>query len=173
MAWWRGPRNLNIEHFKTLGDDLYLMNVDELKIRRIAAVAPGAYYQSFVYVETDPMPSSGLYPGVEDAIARMLARSGYGDEEFGVLEDGRMVTRAQHDDGAVFIDGKLVDIIGKNELRVRYLTRYNFLIAAHGSPINNNDFDYRLEELLNGMLWGEHTIEELAEEVRRLPKRQF
>lgn len=171
--WWRGPRNLRIKHFRALSEEQYLMDVDELKIRRIAAVAPGAYYQSFVYVEMDAMPPSGVYPNVEKAVARMLASSGYAEEEFGVLEDGRMVTRAEHDDGAAFLDGKLVNIMGKNELRVRYLTPYNFLVAAQGSPIGHRNFDTRLEELLNGMLRGEHTIEELAEEVRRLPKRHF
>ena len=69
-----------------------------------------------------------------------------------------MVTRAEHDDGAAYIDGQLVDIRQRNELRVRFLTPYNFIIAAHDSPINNQDFDARIVELLNALLGGEDKL---------------
>ena len=37
MWWWRDG-NLPIEQFNSLGDGLFLMNVEELSIRRVAAI---------------------------------------------------------------------------------------------------------------------------------------
>jgi predicted nucleotidyltransferase len=173
MWWWRGFGNLHIELFKSQGDGLFLMNVEELKVRRIAAVNLGSYYQCFVYVETDPMPATRLYAKSDEEKAEELDLNGYCHEEYGLLNDGRMVKRAEYDDGAALIDGELLDIRGKNELRVRYTTSYNFIIAAHGSSINNNKFDARLTELLNALLRGDDRLEELAIEIRHLPKRHW
>ena len=36
------------------------------------------------------------------------------------------MTRAEYDDGATVIDGKVVDLNGKAKLRIRYITPYNF-----------------------------------------------
>jgi hypothetical protein len=60
-VWWFGDGSLQIESFRSLAPCLYLMNrVEELKIRRIAAVHGRSYYQSFVYVECGPLPPTGL-----------------------------------------------------------------------------------------------------------------
>ncbi|HYL98161.1 MAG TPA: hypothetical protein VEZ90_04345, partial [Blastocatellia bacterium] len=90
-------------------------------------------------------------------------------EEYGLFE-GRPITRGEYDDGAAEIDGRIVDTIGRAEHRIRYLTPYNFLIAAHDSQINNHDFDLRSEELLNLMLFGKAKLTDLVAEVDRLPK---
>jgi len=87
-----------------------------------------------------------------------------------LLKDGRVVSRPEYDDGAAYIDGKLVDIRKGTKLRVRYIMSYNFLIAAYGSSINNNDFGRRLEELLRGMLRKKNTLEELAAKIAKLPR---
>jgi hypothetical protein len=112
------------------------------------------------------MPPTGLYyRGDEDKAKELIS------EEYGLLQNGRMVTRDEYDDGAASIGGQLVDIRGKAQLRVRYITPYNFVIAAHGSPINSLDFEARLTELLNAMLRGEDRLGELADEVHHLPRR--
>jgi len=69
------------------------------------------------------------------------------------------------------IKGKLQDIRGRNELRARYTTAYNFLIAANQSPINNNQFDERADGLLNLMLKGQDELSVLMADVLRLPLR--
>ncbi len=74
-------------------------------------------------------------------------------------------------DGAAHIGNELVDIRGRTKLRVRYLTSYNFVIAAHGSPINNTGFDARLKEYMNRMLQGEHMLEAMLKDVVQLPLR--
>jgi hypothetical protein len=46
------------------------------------------------------------------------------------------------------------------------------LIAPHGSPINNKEFDYVLRDFMNRMLQDKANIEELYELVKKLPKFQ-
>jgi hypothetical protein len=78
---------------------------------------------------------------------------------------------SKYDDGAALIDGQLVDIRGKAKLRVRFVSPYNFLIAARNSPSNNSKFDARLHELLNAILRGEDKLDELVNTVLQLPRR--
>lgn len=171
--WWRNS-NLQIEKFVDLGNGDYLMNTDELRISKIAAVHGGQYYRAFVYVEVVPMEPTGLYPNTPARILLSKTKEdafGYYWEEYGLVDGVHMVTRAEYDDGAAKIDGEIQEISGRSELRCRYVTPYNFVIAAHDSPINNPQFDHTLEELLNGILAGETTVEQLAEAAKKLPKR--
>lgn len=116
------------------------------------------------------MEPTGLYQNIEDRIAYWIEQHGYCSEEYGLYKGETKVTRAEYDDNAALIDGELVKLGGDVELRVRYLTSYNFVIAAHGSPINNNSFDRKLEELLNAMLRDGESIDVLSREVLKLPK---
>lgn len=165
--WWRGG-NLHIERFEYIGDDVFLMNIDELKISRVAAIPGPSYRQHFVYIQTEAMEPTGLYSRSKE----YFEDHGYENEEYGLFE-GRFITRAEYDDGHATIDGKVVKTVGKAALRSRYITPYNFVIAAHGSPINNPDFDEYLETKLMEALQNnpERAIEELGEAVRRLPLR--
>lgn len=164
--WWRNGDS-QIQSLARLSEDLLLMDGQELKIKRVAAVDPGAYWQQFVYVETIPLPESGAYPDL--SVEKQLKSKGYASEEFGVFK-GHFITREEYDDGAAVIDGKVEALGGNAELRIRYLTPYNFIIAPVGSCINNIDFDSDRSRLLNGLLDGSVTIDELAGRVRKLPK---
>lgn len=171
--WWRNA-NLQIEKFVDLGNGEYLMNTDELRISKIAAVHGGQYYRAFVYVEVAPMEPTGLYPNTPRRILENKTKEdvfGYHWEEYGLVDGVHMVTRAAYDDGAAKIDGEIQEISGRSELRCRYVTPYNFVIAAHDSPINNPQFDRVLENFLNRILSGEATVEELADAAKKLPKR--
>jgi hypothetical protein len=168
--WWRGG-NLHIERFERLTPSEFIMNVDELKIVSIAAVPSQAYKRHFVYVQTDAMAPTGLYPGLSATSNDFAEVNGYDYEEYGLLRDGHLLTRAEYDDGHAMIGGKLVDIRGLAELRSRYITPYNFVIAAQGSPINNNAFDEELEDILNAALKGnaKDQVERLRSRVAKLP----
>jgi hypothetical protein len=83
--------------------------------------------------------------------------------------NGHPITRAEYDDGAAIIDGKPCPTAGA-QLRVRYVTPYNFIIASQGSPINNSHFDQQLDEMFVKILKGKTSLEELAKEVLKLPK---
>lgn len=167
--WWWGHGDLQISKFKIEDNGIALMNFDELKIRRIAAVNCGAYYQSFVYVETEAMEPTGLYEFKDND--NILHEIGYRSEEYAKFRDIK-ISRNEYDDGAAIIDGKPVEIGGEAELRVRYLSPYNFIIAPQGTPINNYKFDFKRRELLKGIIFGHQTVEQLVEEVLRLPKNE-
>lgn len=167
--WWWRSGDLQIERFDRLAESHVLMDYQELKIKRIAAVNSGAYYQTFVYVEVEAEMPTGLY---NIDISSDVDYWGYSREEYAVFE-GRPISRAEFDDGATVIDGKPVDLQGKADLRVRYLTPYNFIIAAHSSPINNNSYDKRRNEVLNEVLTGKLALEQLADELNKLPKLEF
>lgn len=165
--YWRGG-NLQIESFKRLEPGLFLMDTDELKISRIAAVHGSTYKRHFVYVRCDAMPQTGLYHRSISDMNAAIRQSGYDYEEYGLVSGSTAVKRSEYDDGAAVIDGHLTDLRGKSELRVRYTTPYNFLIAANGSPINNNRFDDVLVEHLNEALVGEREEAEIVEKLRTL-----
>jgi hypothetical protein len=171
--WWRGG-NLQIETFERLENGTYLMNVNELAIRRIASVSGKSYERSFVYIETDAMELTGLYKYDPEEVSTRVKEVGYDYEEYGLFMGRHRITRSQFDDGSAVIAGNLVDTRGKSRLRVRYITPYNFLIAPIGSPINNIMFDQQLEAILNEALTGdrEAAIERLRKAVRRLPLRE-
>ncbi|KIO48295.1 toll/interleukin-1 receptor domain-containing protein [Nitrosospira sp. NpAV] len=167
--WWWRSGDCQIERFDRLHENIVLMDYQELRIRRIAAVNSGSYYQSFIYVEVEADKPTGLY---KIDISADVKDRGYSREEYGLFE-GRTISRAEYDDDATVIDGKPVDLHGKADLRVRYLTPYNFIIAAHNSPINNGGYDNRRDEVLNNVLMGKLPLEQLVDEIHKLPKRGY
>lgn len=172
--WWRGG-NLQIERFERLEDNLFLMNYEELSIRRIAAVPGATYKWNFVYVETDAMEPTGLYEHDPEELKKIVASHGYASEEYGLYMGRHLLTRGQYDDGAAMINDRLIDTSRKSSLRKRYITPYNFVIAPHDSPLNNANFDQRLLKLLNEALQsdGSVVVEQLREEVAQLPLRAW
>jgi hypothetical protein len=79
------------------------------------------------------MPPTGLYEHTEARITEELrgkGEFGYYWEEYGLADGVHPINRAELDDGAAVINGVLQDIRGRNVLRVRYVTPYNFVIAA-------------------------------------------
>ncbi|WP_407187329.1 nucleotidyltransferase domain-containing protein [Bradyrhizobium centrosematis] len=174
-AWWfRGQSNCPIRAFKHVQDDAYQMDVYEFRVRRIAAINLGQYFRDFVYVEAAALPPTGLYASTSERIAEEVSGNGlygYYTEEYGIVDGTHHITRTQHDDGAAEIAGQLQDVRGRSELRVRYVSPYNFVIAANGSALNNPDFDEVLEQFLDAMLRGKDLLDQLAAVVQRLPKR--
>lgn len=174
--WWtRGNANLHISTAEMVGDTL-IINGDEMKIRRVAAVSPGSYKYNFVYLDVAPLPSTGIYDRTPERIAEVANGEGpfpYYWEEFGVVDGNIMITRGELDDGSAVIDGKLQSVRGRVEHRSRYVTTYNRVIAGGGAPIMNSGYDAQLESHLNAMLKGEDHLEAIAQEVNRLPTGRF
>lgn len=172
--WFRGQSNVPMRAFGHVRDRLYQLDENELLIRHIAAVKPGPYYCDFVYVELDPMEPIGIYSQTAERIIEETKGEGvfgYYWEEYGLVDGKHVITRSQYDDGAAEIEGKLEDVRGRTQLRARYVTPFNFIIAANQSSINNPDFDEFLEEVMGRMLHGEDLLEELRKAVLKLPKR--
>lgn len=168
--WWiRGSGNCDISRFERVTDDKFLMNGDEIKVKRIVVYAAGEYYKKFVYVETYPEEETGLYTKDDALVEEWTEKYGYYYEEYAEYEN-KKVTRAEYDDGAAVIDGKVVDLNGKAKLRTRYITPYNFIICAHFNPMNSSVYDDMLGKLLNGILKGQNSVEEIVEAVKKMPK---
>ncbi|NMF57912.1 CHAT domain-containing protein [Pseudanabaena yagii] len=173
--WFRGDRNFQIESFEHLEDDIVLIDNQELKIKEVVAVNARSYYKCFVYIETYPMKPSGLYAWTEEKeIQDEIGRYGYCSEQFAVYQRKFLVNRSEYDDGAANIDGKIVDLDWKaSELRTRYLSSYNLVVAAKENPLNTPSFDSSFEEIMNNILRGYASVEDLSEAILELPKREF
>lgn len=169
--WWRGTSTNSIDSFEVLGNDKVLLDYQELLPCRLAAINNGGYYQSYVYLEFAADKPTGLRDMTPKELERLRNIFGYASEEFGIF-DGHFVTRAEYDDGAAIIDGKLVNLLGRASLRVRYLTPYNFIIAPKESPINNSHFDSELSDLMNKLLEGDKRFDELVQKIKQLPRRE-
>lgn len=170
--WWWRDGNLQIRDFEITGPNTILLNWEEIKIEKIAAVNPGSYYQCFVYIHAAPMEPTGLYPRTSEEVEWSVNNFGYCREEYGIYKNNYKITRDEYDDGAAMIDGKLVDFNGNAKLRVRYITPYNIVVAPVNSPINNNRFDSNLKKIMNGILQGGESIESLMQAVEKLPKKE-
>lgn len=164
--WWWRDGNLHIYRFIQTGPSSVLMNNDELNIREISVVHSNADYRKFIYVECSPSTETGVnsvdYEWHKDTF-------GYVSEEFAIY-DGGYINSTAADDGAIVIDGKPVPLSGEVKRRCRYLTPYNFVIAANHSCINNLDFDKQLVDILGGMLSGQYVLKDLISAVGQLPK---
>ncbi len=167
--WWWRSGDMHIQHFSILSNNTGLLDHQEIRIEELAAVNAGSYYQEFLYIKAQPSQPSGLYD--TSHIPDQIALRGYAKEEFALFR-GRPITRAEYDDGAATFDGRVVELNGEAELREIFLTPYNLIIAPHESPINNNDFDQARDELLNKILRGQATIEDLTAAILKLPRRE-
>jgi len=158
--WFRGYENMYIARFKKLRETRCLLDVYELEVSRVAVFHSDTYYRSFVYVEVHPDEPIGISDSTEKLIQETIHTIGCACEEY-ALYDGIPVSRTCYDDGAAVIDGEVTDIAGA-ELRVRYLSKYNLLIAAKFSPVNSPALDKSLQEKLNGILRGSSRLEEIC-----------
>jgi hypothetical protein len=173
--WFRGGSALFIEKFEKLGNNKVLMNIDQLKIKRIAAYHGNSYYRDFVYVETSSEKQTGIYKITKDDIKRQFEYFGYSREEYGLIKYlwfwKKPISREHYDDGATIIRGKVVNA-DDAELRVRYISDYNFIIAAKGSPYNSAKFDRESKRYLNGILKGEIEFNEFFAFMNTLNKNE-
>lgn len=156
--WFRAGRSMYIKQFKTLSKTKILLGIDELEINRIAVYISQSYYKCFIYVETKGEKQIGLYNFTKEDIERKKNHFGYCSEEYALLGK-RPITREHYDDGATIIKGNVIETFG-SKLRMRYLSEYNFIIAAKQSPFNSQKFDKESYDYFNAILKGEKTSEE-------------
>lgn len=169
---------IDIDHFKWLGGRKYLIGWNEIKIKRIIVFNSNArYYGQYVYVETETMKQTGQYPLLtkEDLENKKLSMGGYWIEEYGLYYLLGIipikVTRQEYDDGYATICGKVCKLDHKHlKLRCRYITPYNFIIAAKGSSFNCQDFERTSDGVLNAMLNDICTIGDFHQYMMSFPK---
>ncbi len=168
--WWRGPRGSSIREFSVVDEYKCLIYYQEIVISKMVIYRPENYEKSFVYIESHPEKPSGVYDYTsQEYIDQRVAENGYSYEEFAEFE-GKYITRAEFDDGYADIDGVIVDISEYAKLRKRYHSKYNFIIAPQGSPINNRKYDTIFKNLLDGILLGKYSVKNLISMVEKLPQ---
>jgi hypothetical protein len=170
LWWFRGGSCMHIEGFDQLDERRCLLGPMELNISRIAAFRlRHSAMRSFLYVETNPDPSVGVYPLRESSEIASIAGSadGYYYEEYAIWND-RPITRREYDDGATLLNGRPVRVKSA-ELRQRFLTPYNFIVCGKRSAINESAHDTQMTKILNGVLSGTSTLGDLATFVEHLP----
>lgn len=161
--WFRGNSSLYIESFRKLSKTKILMNVEELIVKKIVVVIKNLYKESYIYVETRGEKQIGLNNYSIEDIERRVSEFGYCKEEFGLYKKSP-ISRQEYDDASAVINNKVVKT--KNaELRVRYISDYNFIIAAKQSPYNSNEFDIFSEPKFNEILAGNLSIESFMEKI--------
>jgi len=167
--WWsRGYEDLAIRSFTRISDNKCLMDEEELDISKIAVFHSDRYWQSFVYVEVNGENPIGLYEYNKEELQNWIDEHGYYHEEYGLF-NGIPITRSCYYDGAAVIDGKVVDT-SNAELRVRYISKYNFLITSRFSPIDCKEFEMYSQKAFNRILKGEETLENMLEVIKKLPR---
>lgn len=124
----RGSSNSDISNYERITDDKFLMDGDEIKVRRIVVYAAGEYYKKFVYAEAYPKEETGLYPNEDAFIDEWTDKYGYYYEEYAEYED-KKITIAEYDDGATVIDGKVIDL--KRKAKELVILRHTILLYVH------------------------------------------
>jgi len=169
----------DIKSFLRIGNNKVLMNTDELLIKRIVVYRDsGRYYGQYVYVEVEEDKPCGCYSHNDDVIKSILDSQGYYDEEFAVFKPSwylpeRKITRQEYDDDSAIVNGKPMRLHGRAMLRLRYLTPYNFILAAKFSPFNSHEFDRTSEKYFKGMLNGSISVKQFNEYMMSFPKRDY
>lgn len=177
--WFRSGSTESISHCEYLGHRRILINSNEVVIKRIAVFRDKArYYGQYIYVEVEPDKPSGLYPINPEHKKECIRDSGYYDEEFALFKPKWYLptfkfTRHEYDDGHARRLGLFIKFDGEAQLRNRYLSPYNFIIAAKFSPFNCQEFDTNSEEYFNKMLTDEISLEEFNNFMKQFPKRPW
>lgn len=166
--WWRDMRSSWIKKLQRLSETRCLLDRYELDIDKVAVFHSNIYYKCFVYVEVNRDKPVGVCETTEEDIDRLVSDFGYAWEEYGLF-DQTPITRTCYDDGAAVINGNVVDTSGA-ELRVRYLSKYNFLIASKFSPVNSREFEKISGQIFNEILVGKRDLQELCDMIQRLPR---
>ena len=177
--WFRAGSAEHIKDFKILSNDKILINNDELRIKRIAIFRDsGRYYGQYVYVETVPDVSCGCYKHSKSIIKDFVTDIGYFNEEFALFKPcwylpTFTISRQEYDDGVAKILGRHIAIKRRANLRIRYLSPYNFIIAAKFSPFNCIDFDRTSKEMFDLLLNNKISIDEFNQYMLKFPKKHW
>lgn len=169
--WFRAGRSMYINQFKKTSKTKILLGIDELEINRIGVYISQSYYKSFIYVETKGEKQIGLYNFTKEDINRHIETFGYSFEEYALF--GKIpISREHYDDGATIIKGNVVETFD-SKLRVRYLSDYNFIIAAKQSPFNSQKFDKESYNYFNSILRKEQSAEIFIEELKKYERNYY
>lgn len=175
--WFRAGDSEAIKSYERKPDGVVLLDWNELNIRKIAVYSDSSrYYSEYLYIEADAMPPVFQKKLSEEQIQLAVQGRGYCDEEYAVIRKGgflHKITRQEYDDGYAEVEGQIVPLNHKAELRCRYLTPFNFLVAAKFGAYNCSEFDRTSGEYFDGLLKGTVTLQQFHDYLMTFPKPQY
>jgi len=170
--WWRGSSALPIRRMRKLSATKVLMGNEELEISRVGVFRSSSYYESFIYVEVKGEDQIGVNNIDDESIKYWIDEFGYRDEFYG-LHNGIAIKYQEYCDGAALINGEVVNCMDA-ESRRRFLTPYNFIIAAKRSPYNCREFCKMSNKYFASLLKNEIDFEkDFLPELNKLEKRDY
>lgn len=172
--WFRGEYNEAIVHYEALGNGIFLIGDNELKIKGIAVYSDASrYFREYIYIETTPMHPFDKEYYTPDRIEELARKMDYVDEEYAVFNDGNTcveISKAESDDGYAEINGEIIPVHGRTSPRCRFLTPFNMIIASKYSPYNSTLFSMGSNHYFNGVLKGTIKFEDFHKYLMDLPK---
>jgi hypothetical protein len=169
LSWSRGLQSMSIQRWYRIKPSTFLLNEHELEINKICAIPSRAYWRNYVYVECVGQRSVGLIYLEPQDILRIAQEHGYCDEEYSIY-NFRAYTIHEDDDGGYVRSGRVRRFNHPRDRRVRYLSKFNFLIAQGTSPALANNLEVELEERLNACLNNDAVLPDFIDWLTRLPK---
>lgn len=163
-----GTGSLAVESFEKVDSSTIRLGVDRYCVETVYGFRSQSYKYEFALVVHSGEVPSGVYPASSEEEMKEL-RDDFGDvtEEYGVSEDGKLFTRKEHDDGAAYRDGKLLDL--DTRLEVRHLSRWLFLLVGQRSPIHQGGFDLERKVWVKDLVAGTKTVNDFVERILGLP----
>ncbi|MBS5525226.1 MAG: hypothetical protein KHX48_06485 [Alistipes sp.] len=166
--WFRSGSSVAINNFRHISGRLFLVENEEWLISKIAVFQDSSvYYKEYLYVEIEAQNPTSLGQVSTDNL--QLGAT----EEYGILNWKHLfnikMTRHEYDDGEGCKRWGTI-FNGQTQLRIRYLTKYNFLICANGSSYNCNEFDLMSRYYMDGLLDGTISFEEFHESLMKFQK---
>ena len=149
-----------ISDFRIVKKSLCLLDEhDEMSIDKIAVYRSNNSKFSFVYIETKPLKSTGLYDN--SRIEAKIKERGFYPEPYALLGK-RIISIDDYNDNSTVVNGKVILTNGAIS-RLRHVSKYNFIIASQQSPYNSRYFDIGADDYLNGILAETHSYDQLME----------
>lgn len=115
-------------------------------------------------MELLPDEPTGLYPIDKRSI--LSEPLDYKYESYGIYRDS-LITYQEADNGARFVNGKLEELNYQEvQRRMRYTSKYNFVICAKYNPINSQEVDCIGREYFPNLFDDQSLIHSFIKEIR-------
>jgi serine/threonine protein kinase len=147
--------DLAVTEIRKLSDDVWLINSWECKIESIWINKSYSEHRDYILLICAPMPSFGMHSQALEL------------EEAAWFMD-RYITRGEYDDGFAEIDGKVVELKGRAEARIRATKRIFMFLATHAHDIVQGENEETVNQVIQNLLNQGEVEPHLLEPLRRL-----
>ncbi|MEZ5944932.1 MAG: serine/threonine-protein kinase [Planctomycetaceae bacterium] len=157
--WWtQGNANDAIRTMSRDEDGTWVLDGTEYNVTDCWVSRDSGLDRCFVLMRSEAMPSFGIYGDHE-----------YDDEMVGLV-DGKYISANEHDDGFARIDGEIVEVSGRSQLRQRFMRPNYCFIATKFNSVLVQQADRILDALIKAYHAGKSVDEQELRELWKLPK---